>query len=68
MSLRVNCDISEIVHVDNQMTVFSSQAMCAIAMASAFCVDFYLVCHTTGYSILNMLDSLWHSIRGRDEG
>jgi len=68
MSLRVNCDISEIVHVDNQMAVFASQAMCAIAMASAFCVDFYLVCDATGHSILDMLDGLWYSIRGRDEG
>jgi hypothetical protein len=57
----IDCDILELTQIDDQMSVFSSETMCTITVASRPRSDKHTVLHSARHGILNMLNGLRNS-------
>ena len=65
MSCRVNCDAVEAAHVNDQMSIFSSETKRGIAVASTLWSHSDSACSPARHSILNIFDSCWYSVGSR---
>lgn len=61
----IGSDAVEATHVNDQVAILSSETKGGIAVSSTLSRDSKSCRNTAGYGVLDMLDSRWHSVRGR---